>query len=939
MTDLYKKLDLRGKNDARKLIEDARLYEYGVNHHLLYHRMDDLKKEVGNREIPEIVFALNNNDFDRAFLSVVKDNIETVLLGMRIVTDLAGAENALIYLPEGEEEFGKALADAGAAYEIRYGIIPVRSFPDHAEYHLQTAYECGRMFLDKAAPKTTVFLKQGETVGKGKRIPFGSKLSEVFAEELEGVTGAKAFRLGTRLYTPEEFHELEVLPGTNIGNGVITVLTEKDCLTLAAETELLKSRTESCGKCTFCREGLLQIQAFLTEARLGKGSAENFDIIREIGEAMDFSSLCSIGQRGADFILDSLDKFRGEYDAHLRKACPAGLCFRKEKMYIDPAKCSGCGKCAEICEEKAIYGRPGYVYVLDQGFCTLCGKCQEICPEQAIIMTEGALPKLPDRPVKVGKGAAGDKAAQEKKQSKRIRRPEGLKPAEKKQPEAAAGSAAEAFDISKFLQEENMKTYDTQVCVIAGGPAGLSAAVQAAEKGMKVIVIEKAAAVGGAANMGMGPLGIGTKYQKAQMVDITVEKAFNMFMEYTHYQVDARLVKRYFSQSASTIEWLESMGVEFEGAYRYFPQSECTWHIVKSGQKIGPRAASFMNKGLYNKALELGVQFLLETRGLHIVKEDGAVAAVLAETNSGEKIRVNCKAAVIATGGAGANPEMIYKETGYTFGKDMFNFAIPGITGDGLRMAWEAGVDHVPVRMEQAAMMVGVEGLPDSVSSIFFQPNLLVNAFGKRFMNEEYMQNTTFLSNAISNQKDRTSYAIVDDSIVRDYIRNGVDVVSMVRSNTDVSDFYDGIRMAKENNTEYPIVADSLEELAEKLGMDPDILKETVEEYNNFCDTTDTQFFKPGRYLKPIYQAPFYANKIGPGAYGTVGGIRINENCEACDSDFYPIPGLYAAGADACNLYNDSYMFLLPGNSMGFAVNTGRIAGMEAADYVKELEA
>ena len=484
-----------------------------------------------------------------------------------------------------------------------------------------------------------------------------------------------------------------------------------------------------------------------------------------------------------------------------------------------------------------------------------------------------------------------------------------------------------------------MKTYDTQVCVIAGGPAGLSAAVQAAEKGMKVIVIEKAAAVGGAANMGMGPLGIGTKYQKAQMVDITVEKAFNMFMEYTHYQVDARLVKRYFSQSASTIEWLESMGVEFEGAYRYFPQSECTWHIVKSGQKIGPRAASFMNKGLYNKALELGVQFLLETRGLHIVKEDGAVAAVLAETNSGEKIRVNCKAAVIATGGAGANPEMIYKETGYTFGKDMFNFAIPGITGDGLRMAWEAGVDHVPVRMEQAAMMVGVDGLPDSVSNIFFQPNLLVNAFGKRIMNEEYMQNTTFLSNVASNQKDRTTYVIVDDSIVRDYIRNGVDVVSMVRSDTDVSDFYDGIKMAKENNNEYPVVADSIEELAEKLGMDPEILQETIDEYNNFCDTTDTQFFKPGRFLKPIYQAPFYANKIAPGAYGTVGGIRINENCEACDSDFYPIPGLYAAGADACNLYNDSYMFLLPGNSMGFAVNTGRIAGMEAADYVAELEA
>ena len=131
-----------------------------------------------------------------------------------------------------------------------------------------------------------------------------------------------------------------------------------------------------------------------------------------------------------------------------------------------------------------------------------------------------------------------------------------------------------------------MANYETQVVVIAAGPSGLSAAVQAAEDGAEVIVLEKAAAVGGAANMGMGPLGIGTKYQKKQMEDITVEKAFNMFMEYTHYNVDARLVKRYFEQSGETIEWLEDMGVEFEGAYRYFPKSEPTWHIVKTDQKL-----------------------------------------------------------------------------------------------------------------------------------------------------------------------------------------------------------------------------------------------------------------------------------------------------------------------------------------------------------------
>ncbi len=241
-----------------------------------------------------------------------------------------------------------------------------------------------------------------------------------------------------------------------------------------------------------------------------------------------------------------------------------------------------------------------------------------------------------------------------------------------------------------------MKRYETQVCVIAAGPSGLSAAVQAAENGAEVIVLEKAKAVGGAANMGMGPLGIGTRYQKQQMIDITVEKAFNMFMDYTHYNVDARLIKRYFAQSAGTIEWLEDMGVEFEGAFKYFPQSEATWHIVKTDKGIGPRAASFMNRALYQRALELGVTVLLETPAGRILKEDGRVTGVLAKGPDNEDIEVKCKAAIICTGGAGANKRMIKDLVGLEHGKNVFNFAIPGIMGDGLRMAWEAGADRLP---------------------------------------------------------------------------------------------------------------------------------------------------------------------------------------------------------------------------------------------------
>lgn len=481
-----------------------------------------------------------------------------------------------------------------------------------------------------------------------------------------------------------------------------------------------------------------------------------------------------------------------------------------------------------------------------------------------------------------------------------------------------------------------MQKYETQIVVIAAGPSGLSAAVQAAEDGADVMVLEKQATVGGAANMGMGPLGIGTRYQKQSMIDISVEKAFKMFMEYTHYNVDARLVKRYFEQSAETIEWLEDMGVEFEGAFRYFPKSEATWHIVKTDTGIGPRAASFMNKALYAKAQELGVKILFETPAKKILMEDGHVAGVLATDKDGNEIEIACKAAIICTGGAGCNKEMIEKETGYVHGKDMFNFAIPGIMGDGLRMAWEAGADKLPVRIEQAASVVGVEDLPGSVANIFGQPNLLVNMHGKRFMNEDDMQNATYLSNAVSHQKGRTGFSIVDSSIVKYYMRNGVDNVSLVRPDPDVSDFIEGVKLAQEHGNTGLIVADTIEELAEKAGIDVDNLVDTVDEYNDFCDSVDEEFFKSKQFLRPLIKAPYYCAKICPGGYGTVGGIRINENCEACDKEFEPIPGLYAAGADSCNIYDDSYMFLLPGNSMGYAVNTGRIAGMSAAEYVMD---
>jgi fumarate reductase flavoprotein subunit len=482
-----------------------------------------------------------------------------------------------------------------------------------------------------------------------------------------------------------------------------------------------------------------------------------------------------------------------------------------------------------------------------------------------------------------------------------------------------------------------MKSLSTDIVVMAAGPAGLCAAVQAAEDGAKVIAIEKAPVPGGAANMGMGPLGIGTKYQKNQMVDVTVEKAFRMFMEYTHYQADANLVRKYFGMSAETIEWLEEKGVQFAGAFRYFPKSEQTWHICMTDKGIGRGVAASMVKILVEKAKELGVEILLETPGTDIVMENGKVVAVIAKDKNGEEIRINCKAVIVATGGAGDNPQIIHDEIGFTFGQDMFNFAIPGLKGDGIRLLRKCGAAPTQMRMEMISFMPQITDMDPGLPAVFNQPNLLVNILGRRFMDEDEMQNTTFTGNAIAKQKGRVGFIIFDSATLRHYKKNGLDVVSFVFNPETLDNFDESLDHAVANKTTDVFKSDTLEELARWCGIeDMKTFTQTVEDYNEMCETVDTWFFKNRKYMRPVKKAPFYAGRIRPGAYGTLGGTLINENCEALTPDYKAIPGLYVAGTDACNIYDDSYMFLLPGNTMGFAVNTGRIAGMSAAEYVQK---
>lgn len=251
-----------------------------------------------------------------------------------------------------------------------------------------------------------------------------------------------------------------------------------------------------------------------------------------------------------------------------------------------------------------------------------------------------------------------------------------------------------------------MKEITADVVIVAGGgAAGLAAAVAAAEKGAKVVVFEKPRVTGGAGNLGMGLFGVESRLQKLKQMGPTRDEAFNMFMVYTHWRVDAQLVRAYIDKSASTIGWLESLGVEFVEPATYFPGGQFTWHLVKTATgRIGPGISATMMKILTEKAKDLGVQIHLETPVKKILKSDGRITGVVAEDNSGETLEASAKAVIVATGGFGDSPEMIQKYAGLEYGKDIFSMRIPGLAGDGIRMAWEVGAAPTEMNISTTAL-------------------------------------------------------------------------------------------------------------------------------------------------------------------------------------------------------------------------------------------
>ncbi|MCD8340420.1 MAG: FAD-dependent oxidoreductase [Burkholderiales bacterium] len=467
------------------------------------------------------------------------------------------------------------------------------------------------------------------------------------------------------------------------------------------------------------------------------------------------------------------------------------------------------------------------------------------------------------------------------------------------------------------------KTIDTDVVVIGQGAAGTAAAFAAAELGAQVVGLEKQGMVGGTGKFSEGIFAVESSMQRDNNYNLTKDEAFQMIMKYAHWRNNAKMVRAYVEKSPETIDWMKKHGVKFEKLFSNYPGGLYTWHIYEG------RGAGWINQLQKKGKEQYGMEVLLNTRANELIMKDGKVVGVKATMQNGDKLTVNAKAVIIATGGFGANHEMLEK---YTRFADLDGLAQTGKDGDGIRMAWEAGGGHEGLEVQQS-YRPGPRGVgtTNQVSATAKQPQLWVTPKGERFADETIMLDWPSAGNALERIGGQM-WVVYDQANLDDMTKNkGIDlgVGVMVPVGTKLTKFEEEWPEAEKAG--WAVKADTLEELAKKTGMDPDVFQATVTEYNGYAEKRhDDQFFKKPEYLKPVKTGPFYAIKSVASSLGTLGGIKANERFQVVTQDDKPIPGLYAAGSDVGGMYGDSYDLIMAGSTVGFAVNSGRMAAENA---------
>lgn len=453
---------------------------------------------------------------------------------------------------------------------------------------------------------------------------------------------------------------------------------------------------------------------------------------------------------------------------------------------------------------------------------------------------------------------------------------------------------------------------DYDVIVIGTGVAGLAASISAADAGARVLTLEADSQTGGSSRLSGGHFyAAGTSIQRAAgIVDDTPDIMFDHYMTFNQWLVEPSVVRRLCDLASPTLDWLQDQGV-------VFPVEE----LYVSGVGTVPRGHPPEGGGeavvlaLEGQLAGRGVDLALGTRVEEILMNDqGEVKGVRTS-----EMDVSCGAVIVATGGFGANPEMLQQHypDAAAGGDWTWYIGSPMAQGDGLKLGQAVGA---ALDGHNRGLLLTTPGFSNDLEVLLPDWLILVNQAGRRFTDETAPYSV--LAGLIQHQGSKV-YAIFDEG---------------ARETAHRTPFFnaywvDEILAAKADEGRI-IRADTLKELAVRADINPDALLGTLERYNTDCAAgEDAAFFKQAADgLKPVTKAPYYAVEVRPAIICWTGtGLRIDADVRVLDQQERAIPGLYAAGETVGSLHGDRYIG--GGGSFGPCIVFGKLAGEHAAAF------
>ena len=463
-----------------------------------------------------------------------------------------------------------------------------------------------------------------------------------------------------------------------------------------------------------------------------------------------------------------------------------------------------------------------------------------------------------------------------------------------------------ALEMAMGKHVDKDKTYKDGTCdiiVVGAGGAGLSAAVAAAETAgsLKIIVLEKQHIIGGNTNSSTGGINaVETDIQKGLGIEDSKQLFYDDIMKGGKYENIPSLVENLVEHAPVTISWLTGLGADLSDVGLMGGSSVKRTHRPKGGTAIGPHLMKVLNNATTNKNIEIRTSN--KVTGL-LSAVDGSVTGVKVQNANGSTYSLTAKAVIIATGGFGANLEMVTNLQPSLKGFATLNHS--GATGDAF--GWMTAIGGATVQMANIQIHPTAEATNHILITEAVRGNgaILVNHEGKRFCNE--MDTRDVVSAAILKQTKGKVFLIFDQG---------------VRKSLASIETYANQHLLKEGAT--------VAELAKVIGIPAADLETTLNSYNaqQKAGIDETFGRSAAQMTAALETAPYYAVCVTPAIHHTMGGLSVNTDTQVLRADGTPIPGLYAAGEVTGGLHGANR---LGGNGVADIVVNGRLAGIAAA--------